>query len=118
MAVNEFAQSDIAARSLGTDATLASSPRVILTAALQELIEVEITATIGAEHGERTPERGTQRNGRRSKLISTPAGDVEVGIPKLRQGSFFPAASKALDGNAAVCTPCAICLPPTIGTAE
>jgi transposase-like protein len=32
----------------------------------------------------------TQRNGHRPKLVSTPAGDVEIGIPKLRQGSFFP----------------------------
>jgi transposase-like protein len=32
----------------------------------------------------------TQRNGHRPKLVSTPAGDVELGIPKLRQGSFFP----------------------------
>ena len=32
----------------------------------------------------------TQRNGHRPKLLSTPAGDVEVGIPKLRTGSFFP----------------------------
>ncbi|MEQ1731455.1 MAG: IS256 family transposase, partial [Vicinamibacterales bacterium] len=31
-----------------------------------------------------------QRNGHRPKLVSTPAGDVELGIPKLRQGSFFP----------------------------
>ena len=31
-----------------------------------------------------------QRNGHRPKLLSTPAGDIEVGIPKLRKGSFFP----------------------------
>jgi putative transposase len=90
MATHEFALSDLAARLLGTDATLATSLRDILTAALQELIETELTSTIRAEHGERSPERVTQRNGHRPKLISTPAGDVEVGIPKLRQGSFFP----------------------------
>ena len=90
MAANEFALSDLAARLLGTDATLATSLRDILTAALQELIEAELSSTIRAEHGERSPERVTQRNGHRPKLISTPAGDVEVGIPKLRQGSFFP----------------------------
>jgi transposase-like protein len=32
----------------------------------------------------------TQRNGRRPKVLSTPAGDVELGIPKLRHDSFFP----------------------------
>jgi putative transposase len=90
MAANEFALSDLAARLLGTDATLATSLRDILTAALQELIEAELTSTIRAEHGERSAERVTQRNGHRPKLISTPAGDVEIAIPKLRQGSFFP----------------------------
>ena len=90
MATHEFALSDLAARLLGADATLATSLRDILTAALQELIEAELTSTIRAEHGERSPERLTQRNGHRPKVISTPAGDLELGIPKLRQGSFFP----------------------------
>lgn len=74
----------------GVDASLSTSLRDILAAALQELIEAELTAVIGAGHGERTPERVTQRNGHRPKLLSTPAGDVEIGIPKLRTGSFFP----------------------------
>ena len=90
MTTNEFALSDLAARLLGTDANLSTALRDILTTALQELIEMELTSTIRAEHGERSPERVTQRNGHRPKLISTPAGDVEVAIPKLRQGSFFP----------------------------
>lgn len=90
MAANEFALSDLAARLLGTDANLSTALRDILAVALQELIEAELTSTIRAEHGERSAERVTQRNGHRPKLISTPAGDVEVAIPKLRQGSFFP----------------------------
>jgi putative transposase len=90
MTTHEFALSDLAARLLGTDASLSTSLRDILTVALQELIEAELTATIGAAPGERTSERVTQRNGHRPKLISTPGGDVEIGIPKLRQGSFFP----------------------------
>jgi putative transposase len=90
MTTNEFAVSDLAARLLGTDASLSTSLRDIVAAAIQELIEAELTARIGAAHGERTPERVTQRNGHRSKLLSTPAGDVEIGIPKLRQGSFYP----------------------------
>jgi len=57
---------------------------------LQQLIEAEAAALIGAERHERTDTRTTQRNGHRPKLLSTPAGDVELGIPKLRQGSFFP----------------------------
>jgi putative transposase len=57
---------------------------------LQQLIEAEATAVIGAERHERSDTRTTQRNGHRPKLISTTAGDVELGIPKLRRGSFFP----------------------------
>jgi transposase-like protein len=69
---------------------LSTSLREILTVALQELIEAELIAAIGAAPGERTPERTAQRNGHRPKLLSTPAGDVDVGIPRLRTGSFFP----------------------------
>jgi putative transposase len=90
MTTHEFALSDLAARLTGTDATLSTALRDILAAALQELIEAELTATIGAAPGERTAVRVTQRNGHRPKLVSTPAGDVELGIPKLRSGSFFP----------------------------
>src|SRR4051794_29866518 len=57
---------------------------------LQQLIEAEATAVIGARPHERTDARTAQRNGHRPRLLSTPAGDVELGIPKLRQGSFFP----------------------------
>ena len=90
MTAHEFALSDLAARLTGTDASLSTALRDILATALQELIEAELTATIGAAPGERHPDRVTQRNGHRPKLVSTPAGDVELGIPKLRQGSFFP----------------------------
>ncbi len=86
----ESAIDDIATRLQGVDASLTTSIAEILAAALQELIEAELTGTIGAEHGERTPTRVAQRNGHRTKLLSTPAGDLEVGIPKLRKGSFFP----------------------------
>ena len=58
---------------------------------LQALIDAEATEVIGAELHERTPARTTQRNGARERLLSTKAGDVELRIPKLRKGSFFPA---------------------------
>jgi putative transposase len=90
MTTHEFAVSDLAARLVGSDATLSTSLRDILAAALQELIEAELTTTIGAALGERSAERTAQRNGHRPKLVSTPAGDLELGIPKLRTGSFFP----------------------------
>jgi transposase-like protein len=57
---------------------------------MQDLIEVDAAEQIGAGRYERTDTRTTQRNGSRPKLISTQAGDVELAIPKLRQGSFFP----------------------------
>jgi putative transposase len=58
---------------------------------LQSLIDLEATEVIGAARYERSAERSTHRNGARARLLSTKAGDVEVEIPKLRHGSFFPA---------------------------
>jgi len=57
---------------------------------LQSLIEVEATGYIGAGPFERTATRTNQRNGTRERLLSTKAGDVQLQIPKLRKGSFFP----------------------------
>ena len=90
MTHSQSALSELADALIGTDATLTTSIAEILGTALQELIEAEVSAKIGADHGERTPTRSNLRNGHRPKLLSTPAGDVEVGIPKLRKGSFFP----------------------------
>ena len=60
----------------------------------QALIEAELTDTIGAALHERTDTRTNQRNGHRTRILSTTAGDtagdVELRIPKLRSGSFFP----------------------------
>ena len=57
---------------------------------MQELIEAEATERIGADRYERTESRTTERNGSRARLLATQAGDVELRIPKLRKGSFFP----------------------------
>jgi putative transposase len=57
---------------------------------LQELIEIEAAEVIGAGRYERSDERVTERNGYRPRLLATQAGDIELGIPKLRKGSFFP----------------------------
>ena len=57
---------------------------------MQDLIDAEPTTVIGAEPHERTDSRVTQRNGGRPRSLSTPAGDIELRIPKLRVGSFFP----------------------------
>jgi transposase-like protein len=57
---------------------------------LQALIDLEATETIGAGRYERSAERVTHRNGARERLLSTKAGDLELQIPKLRHGAFFP----------------------------
>lgn len=90
MADFESALSELSATLESDHGGLAGRLREILTDAIQELIEAELTAKIGAEHGERTLARTAQRNGHRPKLVSTPGGDLTVQIPKLRKGSFFP----------------------------
>jgi transposase-like protein len=57
----------------------------------QQLIEAEATAFIGAAPFERSEARTTQRNGSRTRTLTTTAGDLNLRIPKLRTGSFFPA---------------------------
>lgn len=58
---------------------------------LQELVEAEATARIGAGWNEHTDTRTAFRNGHRDKTLTTQAGDLDLAIPKLRSGSFFPA---------------------------
>jgi putative transposase len=65
--------------------------RDAMTLVLQELIELEAEQVIGAGRYERSETRTTHRNGSRTRLLSTKAGDVKLHIPKLREGSFFPA---------------------------
>src|SRR5215207_5322212 len=55
-----------------------------------ELMEAEVGAQVGAELGEVSLERVTQRNGYRPRAWDTRAGEIELAIPKLRQGSYFP----------------------------
>jgi putative transposase len=65
--------------------------REALALVLQALIETEAAQQIGAGRYERSEQRTAYRNGNRARLLSTKAGDVELKIPKLREGSFFPA---------------------------
>src|SRR6266487_4033859 len=55
-----------------------------------QLMEAQVAAQIGAEHGERGPERATWRNGYRTRDWDTRVGTIELAIPKLRSGSYFP----------------------------
>ena len=65
--------------------------RESLRLVVRELMEVEVSQLVGAELGERRPDdRATHRNGYRARRWDTRAGEVELQIPKLRQGSYFP----------------------------
>jgi transposase-like protein len=57
---------------------------------LQQLIELEVAAVLGADRHERTEERCGYRKGSRPRLLTTQVGDIPLAIPKLRAASFFP----------------------------
>src|SRR5690348_15640832 len=56
----------------------------------EALMGAEADAMCGASYGERSPERVNSRNGYRSREWDTRAGTIELAIPKLRAGSYFP----------------------------
>jgi transposase-like protein len=64
--------------------------REMLSFAAERLMELEVEATTGAPRGVRSPLRAVQRNGYRPRGWETRAGRVELAIPKLRKGSYFP----------------------------
>jgi putative transposase len=56
----------------------------------QELMETEVSQAAGAGYGERNPERAARRNGYRQRPWDTRVGSIELAIPRLRSGSYFP----------------------------
>src|SRR5919109_1235544 len=64
--------------------------REMIGFAAQRLMELEVESQTGAGYGEKNPERLAQRNGYRERVWETRAGMVELRIPKLRKGSYFP----------------------------
>ena len=64
--------------------------REALRVLVEEIMEADVSSRTGAGYGERNPERVTQRNGYRSRAWDTRVGTMELQIPKLREGSYFP----------------------------
>ena len=64
--------------------------RAVAEAVLQLLMEADVEGLIGAGRYERSGERTTWRNGHRERVLDTRLGSLQLRIPKLRQGSYFP----------------------------
>ena len=64
--------------------------RSVAEAVMQLLMETGVDGLIGAGRHERTGERTTYRNGHRDRTLDTRLGSLQLRIPKLRQGSYFP----------------------------
>ena len=80
------------ARLLG-EALAEASPdlmRDLLQTMINALLSADADAVVGAEYGRPTPGRSSQRNGYRHRDLDTRAGTIDVAIPKLRKGTYFP----------------------------
>jgi putative transposase len=64
--------------------------REAVSMVMRGIMEAEVTEKAGAGYGERTPERVTQRNGYRARPWDTRVGTLELRIPKVREGSYYP----------------------------
>ncbi|GAB2454045.1 IS256-like element IS1081 family transposase [Nocardioides hungaricus] len=80
------------ARLLG-EALAEASPdlmRSLLQTMINALLSADADAVVGAEYGRPTPGRTAQRNGYRHRDLDTRVGTIDVAIPKLRKGTYFP----------------------------
>ena len=64
--------------------------RELLGSFINTLLSAEADAVCGAEYGVASPERTNRRNGYRHRDFDTRAGTIDVAIPKLREGTYFP----------------------------
>src|SRR5690625_1375611 len=64
--------------------------RSLLQTMINALLSADADAVVGAEYGRPSPERTAQRNGYRYRELDTRVGTVDVAVPKLRQGTYFP----------------------------
>src|SRR5215211_4720667 len=80
--------------------------REAVKAVAAEMMELEVSELIGAERGARRPQdRATHRNGYRLRRWDTRAGEIELQIPKIRQGSYFPSSSSRAGAPSMRCWP-------------
>lgn len=76
-----------------TEALLDASPdlmRSLLQTMINALLSADADAVVGAEWGKASPDRLAQRNGYRHRDLDTRVGTIDVAVPKLRQGTYFP----------------------------
>ncbi|MCP2287025.1 Transposase, Mutator family, partial [Promicromonospora umidemergens] len=64
--------------------------RDLLQTMINALLTADADAVVGAEWGQRSPGRVTQRNGYRHRDLDTRVGTLDVAVPKLRTGTYFP----------------------------
>ena len=76
-------------RKRGTDGDV-DFLREVLQVLVEGIMDAEVSARIGAGHGERNPDRLTHSNGYRTRAWDTRVGTMDLRIPKLRDGSYFP----------------------------
>ena len=64
--------------------------RELLETFVNALLSAQADSVCGAEYGTRSPDRTNSRNGYRHRDLDTRAGTIDIAVPKLREGSFFP----------------------------
>ncbi len=64
--------------------------RQMLETFINTLLSAQADSVCGAEYGARSPDRTNRRNGYRHRDLDTRVGTVDVAVPKLREGAFFP----------------------------
>ena len=76
-----------------SEALIEASPdlmRSLLQTMINALLSADVDAVVGAEWGKTSPDRVAQRNGYRHRDLDTRVGTIDVAVPKLRQGTYFP----------------------------
>lgn len=85
-----MANRDYSLSQLGNSVEMKDSVREILDFAVDRIMQMEVDALCGAGYGLRDPDRENRRNGYRDRIWDTRLGAIDLKIPKLRKGSYFP----------------------------